>query len=166
MRLTEEHVQMTMSSWYKSPEWFLPRFASKEEETRHVVSQSSKFYIALDSEGVTDAEFRFAAFCANKRLRKIPAIADLLDYVQEYRSRSPVQPPLALPAAAGCECRDIEGKISVRMLSKIGKVAENLPESEQRKLWEWWHGVAAEGVEEVLDRLAAGELSVDELTVL
>lgn len=164
-KLTEGQVQCAMISWFYAPAWYVRRLPSEDAEKRWIAATMSDYYIDLCAKRVTAAEFEYAAACARTSLRKFPAVADLLDYVQEYRSRSPVHPPLALPAAAGSECRDFARKISVRLLNKIGKVAENMPENEQRRLWAWWHSVAAEGVEEVLDRLAAGELSTDELTL-
>lgn len=165
-KLTEGKVQCEMISWFYAPGWYVRKLPSEDAEKQWIAATMSDYYIDLSAERVTAAEFEYAAACARKRLRKFPTLADLLDYVQEYRSRSPVQPPLALPVPEGSECRDFARKISVQMLSKIGRIAENLPKNEHLKLWAWWHGVAAEGVEEVLDRLAAGELSVDQLTVL
>lgn len=164
-KLTEGQVQAAMIGWFYAPGWYVRKLASEDAEKQWIAATMSDYYIDLSVERVTAAEFDYAAACARRRLRKFPALADLLDYVYEYRSRSPVNSPLALPMPEGNKCRDFAQKVSVRMLSKIGKVSENLPEGEQRKLWQWWHRVAAEGVEELLDRLAAGELSVDQLTV-
>lgn len=164
-KLTEGQVQAAMIGWFYAPGWYVRKLASEDSEKQWIAATMSDYYIDLSAERVTAAEFDYAAACARRRLRKFPALADLLDYVQEYRSRSPVPPPLALPAPEGSKCRDFEQKISMQMLCKIGRVAENLPAGEQGKLWRWWHRVAAKDVEEALDRLAAGELSVDQLTV-
>lgn len=164
MRLSEEQVQLALSGFVRNPGWFQLRFRNREEEEKYVAGISSEYYVRMHVHNVTDKEFGYAVSCAMDRLLKFPAIADLLGYVQEHRSRSPINPPLALSAPEGGKCTDFEQKISVPLLCKIGEIAGKLPKSEQEKFWAWWHRAPAAGIEDVLDKLAAGVLSVDQLT--
>ena len=163
-RLSEQQVQIAMVSWFYAPAWYVRRMSSDAEENKYIKATMSDYYISLLSERVTSAEFEYAAACACKRLRKFPALADLLDYVQEYRQQAP--PTLRIEHEGGAsEGRDVHKKMSVRLLQVLQTVADTLPPIQQDKLYWWYHRATLSDVEQMLPKLLAGEQSVLKLTI-